>query len=173
MNNTQEKLGEILIRKGRDLLNQPYKKIEFTGNPEADYLLNDNKNFPHAFMLGCIMDRQIKAEKAWLIPFEVSREIGGFEFSRLLQMNQNGFKKYSREKISRFNDIMAENFYLGIQKIHRDYHDDASNIWREKPRSATVVRRFLEFKGIGVKIATMAANILAREFKIPMSDYFC
>jgi len=46
MNNMQEKIVGILIKRGKELLNQPYRKIEFTGNLEADDLLNDIKNFP-------------------------------------------------------------------------------------------------------------------------------
>lgn len=68
---------------------------------------------------------------------------------------------------------MARNFYLGIRKIHRDYNNNALNIWKNYPRSATIVRRFLEFEGIGAKIGTMAVNILARESKIRMKDYIC
>jgi endonuclease III len=172
MINSKEKIVNILIEKGNELFKQPYKYIEFTKNKESDKLLNNLKDFPHAFVLASVMDRQIKAERAWVIPYEISEEIKSFEFSRLLRVNQeNMIEIFKRKSLHRFNEIMCKNFYLATRKIHNNYQDDASNIWKDNPRSATIVRRFLEFNGVGIKIATMAANILARDFKIPMTDY--
>jgi len=172
MINSREKIVNILIEKGNELLKQPYENIEFTKNKESDKLLNNLKDFSHAFVLACVMDRQIKAEKAWLIPYRISKEIKGFKLSQLLRIRQEEMKKiFQNNSLHRFNDIMSKSFYLAIQKIHNDYQDDASNIWKGNPRSATIVRRFLEFDGVGIKIATMAVNILARDFKIPMKDY--
>ncbi len=164
----------VLIKRGNQLLSQPRQKVEFTGNEKADVLLNDLEEHPHAFVLGCVMDRQIKAERAWLIPYEISKEIGCFEFSRVLNIEIKKIKKiFVQKRLHRFNDTMAENFYLGVQKIHEDYNDDASNIWKRNPSSAAIVRRFLRFHGVGIKIATMATNILARDFKIHMADKIC
>jgi len=67
---------------------------------------------------------------------------------------------------------MSKYFYSTIQKIHNDYNDDTSNIWKYKPKSASLIKRFLQFQGAGIKIATMSANILVREFKIKLDDYF-
>lgn len=67
---------------------------------------------------------------------------------------------------------MAKIFYEGVLKIKNDYDGCASKIWANNPSSSSVVYRFLEFKGSGIKISTMAANILARQFKIPFSDYY-
>jgi len=170
----QEKIVEILVHRGNELFSLPYKKIKFTRNEDADSLLNNLGEFPHAFVLACVMDRQMEAERAWLIPYSISQEIGGFEFERLLKLDLNYFKEiFNKKSLHRFNNIMAENFYFAIQLIHTKYNDDASKIWKYKPKSATIVRRFLEFKGVGVKISTMAVNILARHFKIPMQDRIC
>lgn len=47
-----------------------------------------------------------------------------------------------------------------------------ARIWKDRPTSAEVVYRFLEFDGIDPKIASMAVNILARDFKIRFADYY-
>ena len=155
-----------MFQKKRDILK--------FGNSEADKYLNDIENYPHFFVLACIMDRQIKAERAWLIPYKVSQEIGSPSFSVFMSLSESKLKRlFERGSYHRFNTIMATYFYKGIQKIHSDYQDVASHMWKGNPGSATVVKRFMEFEGISVKIGTMAANILARDFKVPMKDYIC
>lgn len=167
-----EKLLKQLIELGSAQFRQPYKFMEFTGNKEADTLLNDLGNHPHAFVLGCIMDAQIKAEKAWRIPWEISKEIGGFGFFKLLRVELKEFRRiFGVKSLHRFNNEKSKCFYEAIHKIHRDYENDASNIWTYNLRSKIIVDRFMAFRGVGIKIATMAANILARDFKIPMKNY--
>jgi endonuclease III len=171
MEHGQQEIAKILTERGKTALQQPREEIQFVAT-EADKLQNNIEEFPHAFVLGCIMDRQTSAETAWVIPYKVCQEIGGFEFSRLLSLKLERLQQmFIENRFHRFNDVMSRNFYSGIRKIHEDYSDNASNIWIGTPSSATVVRRFLEFNGVGIKIATMAANILARDFKIPMKDH--
>ena len=164
----------VLVRRGEELLAQPYQKIEFTHNPPADDLLNDLSNYPHAFVLASVMDRQMKAEKAWLIPYEVSLELGSFNISTLISTSlENLTGIFVRKHLHRFNQDMAKYFHLAVRRINDKYENDASKIWRNTPKSASVVRRFLEFDGVGIKIGTMATNILARDFKIPFKDKLC
>lgn len=172
--NTKE-IRDRLVEHGEKLFHAPKQAvIEFTKVPQADALLNDLANHPHAFVLACVMDRQVKAEKAWIIPYRISEKLNGFSMQRLTQLSQTNVNNLMTKPVPlhRFVDKMTDCFHSAIQRIKKQYSGDASQIWTGKPSSAEVVYRFLEFDGVGPKIGSMAANILAREFKIPMADYF-
>ena len=166
----KNKIIELLIKEGKSRLSRPRQQYSFeTGIPEAERLLNDLENFPHLFVCACVMDRQIKAGRAWAIPYLIGKEIGGFEFHKFAEIKLSQFKEiFNRLKPHRFNEKMAGYFYSAVQDIHIKYSDDASQVWVNTPKSALVISSFLEFGGVGIKIANMAVNILARDFKIPM-----
>lgn len=81
------RIAEILVDKGKTLFDSPRNIVTFTGNIQADNLLNDLENTPHAFVLACVMDRQIKAKLAWLIPYLISEKLGNFNFQTLAALS--------------------------------------------------------------------------------------
>lgn len=168
-------IRDRLVEHGQELFQAPKATtIRFTGKPDADALLNDLIGHPHAFVLACVMDRQIKAEKAWLIPYKISQKIGGFSMELLRPLSQDAVTVLMKqpEPLHRFVDKMSGFFHSAVEHLYERYGGDASLIWADKPSSAEAVYRFLQFQGIGPKIASMAVNILARNFKVPLADYF-
>ncbi len=167
-------IRDLLVEHGKALFKAPREFVRFTKQDAADRLLNDLTDHPHAFVLASIMDRQIKAERAWLIPFRFMEKLGSFSMDTLLKQSESDVRRSMAEPdpLHRFVDKMATFFFKAVQRIGQQYNSDASLIWSGKPSSATVVYRLLEFDGVGPKIASMDVNILAREFKIEFSDYF-
>jgi endonuclease III len=126
-------------------------------------------------VLGCIMDQggQIRAERAWRIPYEVASALEDLDFVRFQNLTPEQVQQmFVRGNLHRYPSRMADFFYRAVQDIANRYGGNASRIWAENPPSAAVVRRFLEFGGVGPKIGTMAANILARDFRVQMSDKY-
>lgn len=163
-----------LVEIAKQVFNDKDKgNVHFVDNEKYNNFLNDIEKYPHAFVLACLMDKQMKAERAWEIPCKVYEELGNFDINYLAELPETIYiDLFLKNKYHRFNEVEAKNFYKAIQRIKNQYDGDASNIWNGCPSSATVVYKFLEFEGMGIKIATMAANILARQFKIEFSDYY-
>lgn len=175
MNMDQTWVRDQLVNHGKKLFDAPKEPVRFTKNDEADSLLNDLDRFPHAFVLACAMDRQVRAERAWLIPHRIRQKLNGdFSIAKLAGLSVDDVRELMSkpEPLHRFVDIMSLIFHAAVRRIVNDYEGDASRIWRGHPSSAEVVYRFLEFEGIGPKIANMAANGLAREHKVPFADYY-
>jgi len=172
MSDNQHKIIETLIDYGLDLRGRPRVKIPFSMNDESDKYLNDIEQYPHFFVLGCVMDRQVKAWRAWLIPYKISQTVGGPDFSDFLTLDlPKTIEIFNEQSLHRMATKMARCFYDAVQKIHDEYSDDAGNIWkRGNPSSQEVIDRFDQFNGVGQKISTMATNLLVREFKVPLRD---
>ncbi len=170
----QSTITNILVERGEELFTAPRRPVEFSKEPDADALLNDLDHHPHAFVLACVMDRQIKAERAWVIPHRIAQALGGFSISMLSALSLAAVRLLltKPENLHRFPERMSRNFHSAIDRIATVYGGDASRIWRDEPASAEVVLGFLQFRGVGPKIATMATNILARDFKVPLRDYY-
>jgi hypothetical protein len=168
------KVARRLKKMSLELLDVPPGLCEFTHDAKANELLNDIQGHPHALVLACLMARRWKAENCWLVPYLFSQRFGSFEMSDLTTLTLTKTKRLFNRKpvLHRMKDIMSGVFLSAVLRIGSAYAGDASRIWRGKPSSASLVRAFLEFKGAGPKIATMAANILVRDFKVPVSDYY-
>jgi len=167
-------IRERLVEHGTHLFKAPREFIRFTQHEEADTLLNDLDQYPHAFVLACLMDRQIKAERAWIIPFRFQEKLGDFSMETLQTLSLRDVHELMAEPepLHWLVNKMTSFFFSAVQRLADQYKGQAFLIWSDRPSSATVVYRFLEFDGIGPKIASMAANILARDFKVPFADYF-
>ena len=146
--------------------------VEYTGINEADKLLCDFDNYPHAYLLACIGDRQYDSKKVWEIPYRIKNILGSFEINFLNKLSVMDWENlFVENNLHRFNREIARCYYNAIKKIMNEYDGNAANIWNNEPSSATVILRMLDFDGVGIKIATMTANILARDFNIKYSDY--
>ena len=148
-------------------------EVRFLENTAENALLTDLDNYPHAFVLACCMDRQIASDRAWRIPCVIRNLYREFSIDELASVPLEEYRRiFTEQTLHRYNDTMAEIFYKAVLRIKNKYDGDASRIWANSPSSAAVVFRFLEFDGVGVKIANMAANILSRQFGVPFSDYY-
>lgn len=174
MNDSSKAIATLLVSKGKEIFDAAPKFIRFTKDDAADELMNNLDEYPHAFVLGCLMDKQMKAELAWIAPYKISQKLGDFHFSTLEKLTLSDIiQLMSHPKpLHRFPEKMSSEIYNAIKDIRHKYDGIASQIWANNPSSAKVVYEFLQFDGIGLKIATMAANILARELKVTFSDNY-
>lgn len=171
---TAERIAQKLVAQGYAALRRPRTSVEFVPLAEANALLNDLDHHPHAFVLACLVDRQDTAERAWTLPYRLGERAGSSELVDLAALTPEGVAGHltGPSALHRYPAKMAPVVYTALQRIKSLYRGDASCIWAGSPSSAAIVRRFLEFDGCGPKIATMAANILVRDFRVPVSDKY-
>ena len=166
-----DKIKRILKVPHKHWFEKDFNEMHYSDVKEANDLVLDLENTPEAFFIGCLMDRRIKAERAWTIPWIIKQHFSTLDIKSLGQYSLWIWQKFFNEKnLHRTNNVMAELLYLAIKKVNTEYDGDVRNIWNDTADAKIIVDRFMAFKGIGVKIATMAVNILYRDYNLPLDD---
>ncbi|HKI97301.1 MAG TPA: iron-sulfur cluster loop [bacterium] len=164
---------QSLVRSGTEMLRAPRGSIKFSPKPRVNEVLNNIETYPHLFVLGIQMDRGIESALAWEVPFRVSEELGlkSYEFAEFCKPSiEDLVKVFIGTGLHRYPAKMARIFFNTLEHIAQDYDGDARRIWNDKPSSATLIKRFLQFDGMALRMAGRAANSLYRDFKVELSD---
>lgn len=162
-----------LVKTGKQHVSQSRRAIMFTSDSGINEVMNDLEHHSHLFVLGMQMDRGIDMEAAWSIPYRVSDELGlkGFDFEHLHAPSiEDLVKVFITNELHRYPAKMARIFHNTLAHIEKVYDGNANKIWSDTPSSATLIKRFLQFDGMGLRLASRAANKLYRDFKVALSD---
>jgi|GEM_PF-2045046 len=126
---------------------------------------------PYAFAIACCLDRGMKSEIIWTIPFDIRQYLGSLDPYQINQM--------SLEDISlMFNRLPRKPRYIHdapqtLDDLTRivvlDCDGDASKLWEGK--LATEVRRTFEsIHGVGPGLANMAVLLIEKAFNVSFTD---
>ena len=75
-----------LVKIAKDEFNKNATIVHFLDDEEQNVFLNDLKKYSHAFVLACLMDKQMKADRAWEIPYQVYKELGSVPLNKYKEL---------------------------------------------------------------------------------------
>ena len=120
--------------------------LPFTGNDEADRLLEED---PNALLFGFVLDQQVPLQKAFSGPYELKQEDRHARSERIAAMDPAQLESAFRERpaLHRFPANMARRTQDLAAVLARDYDGDAGRIWREADTGKDLEQRLLALPG--------------------------
>ena len=108
-------------------------------NQEAFQYYTPLGDYPHGYVLACLMDRQVKAETAWSVPYNMAKALGKFDMKTLASVSEVEMKElFAEHSHHRRPNLMADIFFQAVQRIAQEYDGDARRMWNDRPDSKTV-----------------------------------
>jgi len=164
LNNSSE-IAQQLLAFGKTILGE----VLFpTVIPEASGLVATD---PYAFTIAVCLNRGMKTEIIWTIPYDIQQELGHLNPKLIYRMSL-------KELGSLFSRLPRRPRYINdaprtLQELTRivveECDGDAANIWKGK-RAAEVNRTFISIHGVGTGIANMGVLLIATGFGVPFSN---
>jgi uncharacterized HhH-GPD family protein len=139
--------------------------LPFTGNPEADRLLETD---PLALLIGFALDQQVTVQKAFSGPMELRSRLGHLDARKIAETDPAELDRVFRDRpaLHRFPGSMAGKVQALAAAIADRYDGDASRIWREAKDGHDLQARLLALPGIGEMKARTLTAILGKRLGV-------
>jgi endonuclease III len=136
--------------------------------PEAaDLALKD----PFAFAIATCLDRGMKSEIIWTIPYDIKQELGHLDPHQIDQMSideiSDLFERLPRKP--RYIHDAPQTVRELTRKVARNYFGDASRLWKWR-KAGDVKRTFQSIHGVGPGLANMAVLLIEKAFDVRFDD---
>jgi len=140
----------------------------FTDNEMAnEFLISDD----WAFLAGVIGDYQMPAERAWAVPYNLSRRLGGWGVELVAEDSDRVLAAFlGPPALHRFPTQSARWLVAGAQRVIDDYGGKAGAVWNDQPTARELQARLNEFVGVSQKKAAMAVEILNGQFGVEIRE---
>jgi uncharacterized HhH-GPD family protein len=155
--------GAALAADARSGVNGVFSTDDF-----ADRLLVEDS---FAFLVGVIVDYQMPAERAWVLPYKLKERLNGWGPAYVAAHQDEVVLAFlTPPKLHRFPNQTPRFVVDGARRILDEYGGDASRVWSDTPTAAVLQQRLRAFRGISQKKAAMAVELLERDMGVPISE---
>jgi endonuclease III len=146
----------------------PKESLLPTVVPEAASLVVTD---PYAFAIATCLDRGMKAEIIWTIPYDIKNDLGHLDPRRIFQMTLDEldslFKRLPRQP--RYRGAATKTLRDLTRIIVEKFDGDASKIWKDKT-AEEATNTLDSIYGVGPGIASMGALLIEKAFDVRFRD---
>jgi len=141
-------------------------KLNLTGDPKADQLLEDD---PFALLVAMLLDQQIPMEVAFAGPRKIADRLGGIDPALIADCDPERFAALFAESpaVHRFPGSMAKRVQDLAREVVDRYDSDAAGLWTHRdPDGAEVLRRLKALPGFGDQKARIFLALLGKQYGV-------
>jgi uncharacterized HhH-GPD family protein len=144
----------------------PKLKLPFSGNVEADRLLEDD---PLALLIGMVLDQQIPLEKAFSSPLVLKERMGGgdLDVKAIAEADEDTLNAWfvTPPALHRFPASMGKRVQELCQHLVEHYAGDAAAVWTTAASGDELYKRLRAMPGFGEQKAKIFVALLGKRLR--------
>lgn len=139
------------------------QQLAWTEDPDAQALIAGD---PIAFVIGFILDQQVRVQLAFAAPLKLQQRLGHLELQRIAAMPLEELEHHFRtpSPLHRYPAAMASRVKMCMEWIQTECDGDIVSHWRQATDLADLRSRISSMPGFGKMKANTVSTVLAHQF---------